>query len=75
MKTVDDIQYNYHTCTLHNEREIIISCIYREKPYFFNSQLNVQVGQVPESSEGIFECSLEFITLNEPVDKTEIKVK
>lgn len=29
---------------------------------------NIQVSQVPESSEGIFGCSLHLITLNEPVE-------
>lgn len=29
---------------------------------------NIQVSQVPESSEGIFGCSLYLITLNEPVE-------
>lgn len=32
---------------------------------------NIQVSQVPESSEGIFGRSLYLITLNEPVEDNE----
>lgn len=30
---------------------------------------NVQVSQIPESSEGKFGCSLDLIALNEPVEE------